>query len=202
MGRIVVMNHVTLDGVMQGPGRPDEDTRGGFTQGGWGQRSTMPGDAAGEAMGERMTTGGGLAGWLFGRWTYDQLLSYWNGQPDNPFVAALNSTPKFVVSNSSTVPLPWPNSTLVHGDIPEAVRTLRTESNGVLAIMGSGQLISSLIRADLIDEYLLMIHPLVLGRGGRLFPQDVEVQLHLTSSAATPTGVVIATYEPAERVRQ
>ena len=85
MGRIVVMNHVTLDGVMQGPGRPDEDTRGGFTQGGWGQRSTEPGDAAGRAMGERMAAGGGLAGWLFGRWTYDQLLSHWNSQPDSPF---------------------------------------------------------------------------------------------------------------------
>lgn len=197
MGHIVVMNHVTLDGVMQGPGRSDEDTRGGFTQGGWGQRSTTPGDAAGKAMGERMAAGGGLAGWLFGRWTYDQLLSHWNRQPDSPFASALNDTPKYVVSTSLTEPLPWPNSTLLRGDIPESVGTLKAQSNGVLAIMGSGQLISSLMAADHIDEYLLMIHPLVLGWGRRLFPEGVEVKLRLTDSVATPTGVVIATYEPA-----
>ena len=196
MGRIVVMNHVTLDGVMQGPGRADEDTRGGFTQGGWGQRSTTAGDAAGQAMGQRMAAGGGLAGWLFGRWTYDQLLSHWNSQPDNPFVAALNNTPKFVVSTSVSDPLPWPNSTLLRGDVPDAVRSLRAQSDGVLAIMGSGQLISSLMAADLIDEYLLMIHPVVLGRGRRLFPEGIEARLRLTDSSATPTGVVIATYEP------
>ena len=105
MGRIVVMNHVTLDGVMQGPGRPDEDTRGGFTQGGWGQRSSEPVDAAGTAMGERMAAGGGLSGWLFGKWTYEQLLSYWNRQPDSPFTPALNNTPKYVASASLTEPL-------------------------------------------------------------------------------------------------
>lgn len=191
------MNHVTLDGVMQGPGRPDEDTREGFTQGGWGQRSIEPGDAVGRAMGERMAAGGGLAGWLFGRWTYDQLLSHWNSQPDSPFTSALNNTPKYVVSTSLTEPLSWPNSTLLGGDIPKAVGTLKAQSNGVLAIMGSGQLISSLMAADLVDEYLLMIHPLVLGTGRRLFPEGGEVKLCLTDSVATPTGVVISTYEPA-----
>jgi dihydrofolate reductase len=196
LGRIVVMNHVTLDGVMQGPGRPDEDTRGGFRQGGWGQRSTTPGDAAGKAMGERMVAGGGLAGWLFGRWTYEQLLAHWNSQPDNPFVSALNNTPKYVVSNSLTEPLPWPNSTLLRDDIVDAVGALKVQCNGVLAIMGSGQLIGSLMVADLIDEYLLMIHPLVLGSGRRLFPPGAEVMLRLTDCLATPTGVVIATYEP------
>lgn len=199
MGRIVVMNHVTLDGVMQGPGRPDEDTRGGFAQGGWGRRSTEPGDAAGTAMGDRMTAGGGLAGWLFGRWTYEQLLTHWNRQPDNPFVSALNSTPKYVVSTTLTEPLPFPNSTLLRGAVSEAVADLRNRCAGVLAIMGSGQLIESLMRADLIDEYLLMIHPLVLGGGRRLFPQGVGVALRLIDSVATPTGVVIATYEPAQR---
>ncbi len=182
---------------MQGPGRPDEDTREGFTQGGWGQRSIEPGDAVGRAMGERMAAGGGLAGWLFGRWTYDQLLSHWNSQPDSPFTSALNNTPKYVVSTSLTEPLSWPNSTLLGGDIPKAVGTLKAQSNGVLAIMGSGQLISSLMAADLVDEYLLMIHPLVLGTGRRLFPEGGEVKLCLTDSVATPTGVVISTYEPA-----
>jgi dihydrofolate reductase len=197
MGRIVVMNHVTLDGVMQGPGRPEEDTRGGFTQGGWGHRSTMPGDAAGKAMGERMAAGGGLAGWLFGRRTYEGLLSYWNQQPDSPFGPMLNNAPKYVASTTLKEPLLWPNSTLLYGDIADAVGALKAQSAGVLAIMGSGQVIGALMAADLIDEYLLMIHPLVLGSGRRLFPEKVYVPLRLTNSVTTATGVVIASYEPA-----
>jgi dihydrofolate reductase len=196
VGRIVVMNHVTLDGVMQAPGRPDEDTRGGFTQGGWARRSTTAGDAAGEAMGERMAAGGGLAGWLFGRWTYEHLLAHWNDQ-GGPFKEALNNTPKYVASTALNEPLPWPNSTLLRGEISDAVRALKTQSSGVLAIMGSGELIASLIAADLIDEYLVMIHPLVLGAGRRLFPPRAHVPLRLINSVTTPTGVVIATYEPA-----
>jgi dihydrofolate reductase len=196
MGRIVVMNHVTLDGVMQGPGRPDEDTRGGFTQGGWGHRSVTPDDAAGKAMGERMEAGGGLAGWLFGRRTYEELLAFWNAR-GGPFKDALNNSPKYIASTTLTEPLPWPNSTLLRGDIVDALRALKAQSGGVLATMGSGVLIGSLMAADLIDEYLLMIHPLVLGTGRRLFPAGVHVSLRLTSSATTATGVVIATYEPA-----
>jgi dihydrofolate reductase len=195
MGRIVVMNHLTLDGVMQGPGRPDEDTRGGFTQGGWAHRSATAGDAAGKAMGERMAAGGGLAGWLFGRRTYEELLAHWNRQ-GGPFKEALNNAPKFVASTTLKEPLPWPNSTLLRGDIPEGVRALKAQTSGVLAIMGSGELIGSLMAVDLIDEYLLMIHPLVLGTGRRLFPEKVRVPLRLTDCITTPTGVVIATYEP------
>jgi dihydrofolate reductase len=191
------MNHVTVDGVMQGPGRPDEDTRGGFTQGGWAQRSTEPGDAAGRAMGERMAAGGGLTGWLFGRWTYEQLLSHWNSQPDNPFVTSLNDTHKYVVSASPSTTLQWPNSTLISGDVHGAIRSLKARCTGVLAIMGSGQLVGSLMADNLIDEYLLMIHPLVLGHGQRLFSSAVELKLRLTSSDATSTGLVIAIYEPA-----
>ena len=195
MGRIVVMNHVTLDGVMQGPGRPDEDTRGGFTEGGWGRRSTVAGDAAGEAMGKRMAAGGGLAGWLFGRWTYEQLLAHWNRE-GGPFKTALNDTPKYVASRTLTEPLPWPNSTLLQGDLAAAVAKLKDDTTGVLAIMGSGELISSLIDAALIDEYLVMTHPLVLGSGRRLFPEGRQVGLRLIDSETTPSGVVIATYEP------
>ena len=197
MGRIVVMNHVTLDGVIQGPGRPDEDTRGGFIQGGWGGRSASPDDACGEAMGQSMTSGGGLAGWLFGRWTYEQLLSHWNSLPDNPFASALNNTPKYVASSTLREPLPWPNSTLLRGDVADAVGTLKAQTNGVLAIMGSGELIGSLMAVDLIDEYLLMIHPIVLGSGRRLFPDNVEAPLRLADSLTTTTGIIIATYEPA-----
>jgi dihydrofolate reductase len=196
MGRIVVMNHVTLDGVMQGPGRADEDTRGGFTQGGWASRSVTPDDATGKTMGERMAAGGGLAGWLFGRRTYEDLLASWNAQ-GGPFKDALNNTPKYVASTTASEPLPWPNSTLLRGDTVDAVRALKAQAGGVLAIMGSGVLIGSLMAADLIDEYLLMIHPLVLGTGRRLFPAGAHVSLRLTGSVTTPAGVVVATYEPA-----
>ena len=198
MSRIVVMNHVTLDGVMQAPGRPEEDIRGGFTQGGWGAHlSETPDDFVGKAMGARMAAGGGLAGWLFGRRTYEDLLSYWNEQPDSPFGPMLKNSPKYVASRTLTEPLPWPNSTLLHGDIADAVGALKAQSDGVLAIMGSGELIGSLMAAALIDEYLLMIHPLVLGAGRRLFPGGVQVRLRLTGSVTTAAGVVIATYEPA-----
>jgi dihydrofolate reductase len=196
MSRIVVMNHVTLDGVMQGPGRPGEDTRGGFTHSGWAQVAGTPDDAVGKAMGERMAAGGGLAGWLFGRRTYEDLLGYWNKQPDSPFGPMLTNAPKYVASTTLKEPLPWPNSTLLRGDIAHALAALKAQSQGVLAIMGSGKLIASLIGADLIDEYLLMIHPVVFGTGQRLFPEGVHVPLRLTNSITTPGGVLIADYEP------
>lgn len=109
----------------------------------------------------------------------------------------LNNAPKYVASTTLKEPLPWPNSTLLYGDIADAVGALKAQSAGVLAIMGSGQLIGSLMTADLIDEYLLMIHPLVLGSGRRLFPAKAYVPMRLTDSVATATGVVIASYEPA-----
>ena len=199
MGRIVVMNHVTLDGVMQGPGRPEEDSRGRFTHGGWGSRSAAIGDAAGRAMGERMAAGGGLTGWLFGRRTYEDLLAVWN-ERGGPFKDALNNTPKYVASTTLEEPLPWPNSTLLGGDAVEAAGALKAQSDGVLAIMGSGVLIGSLMAADLIDEYLLFIHPLVLGTGRRLFPDGAEATLRLVHGVASPAGVVIAGYEPARDV--
>ncbi len=197
MGRVVVMNHLTLDGVMQGPGRPDEDPRDGFTLGGWGQRSATAGDAAGKAMGERMAAGGGLAGWLFGRRTYEGLLAHWNAT-GGPFKEALNNTPKYIASTTLSEPLVWPNSMLLQGDIANAVRELKARVGGVLAIMGSGELIGSLIAADLIDEYLLMIHPIVLGSGRRLFPKQVHMSLQLVESTSTASGIVISTYEPAQ----
>jgi dihydrofolate reductase len=190
------MNHVTLDGVMQGPGRPGEDTRGGFTHSGWAQLAG-PDDAAGKAMGERMAAGGGLAGWLFGRRTYEDLLGYWNKQPHSPFGPMLTNAPKYIASTTLEDPLPWPNSTLLHGDTAEAIGALKAQSPGVLAVMGSGKLIANLMGAKLIDEYLLMIHPLVLGTGQRLFPEGAGVSLRLTSSVTTSGGVVIADYEPA-----
>jgi dihydrofolate reductase len=191
MRKVVVTNSVTLDGVMQGPGRPDEDTRGGFAHGGW----AVPrgDDAMVVKMGERM---GRDRAFLFGRRTYEELLPSWNAQ-GGPFKDALNDAPKYVASNSSATRLEWPNSTLLHGDVPAAVDELKRQSGGNLVIMGSGELIGSLMAADLIDEYLLMIHPLVLGAGRRLFPEGMYASLRLTDSIATTKGVLLATYEPA-----
>jgi dihydrofolate reductase len=193
MGKVIVMNWVTLDGVMQGPGRQDEDTRDGFERGGWG---TAYGDEAivGK-MGERM---GGDRAFLFGRRTYEQLLTSWNAQ-GGPFKDALNNTRKYVASSNAAAKLNWPNSTLLHGDVPAAVADLKKSSGANLAIMGSGVLISSLMVADLIDEYLLMIAPVVLGTGRRLFAGGTQVSLRLVDSSTTSKGVLIATYEPARK---
>ena len=132
-----------------------------------------------------MAAGGGLAGWLFGRRTYESLLAVWNAR-GGPFKDALNNTPKHVASTTLSEPLPWPNSMLLHGETLEAVRTLKAQSDGVLAIMGSGELIRSLMNANLIDEYLLMVHPLVLGTGRRLFPEGAEMRLRLAEGVTTP----------------
>jgi dihydrofolate reductase len=191
MGKVIVMNWVTLDGVMQGPGRPDEDTRDGFEHGGW---ATPYGDEGAVAkMGERM---GGDHAWLFGRRTYEGLLSSWNAQ-GGPFKDALNNTRKFVVSHDPEARLDWPNSTLLTGDVPAAVADLKHSSDGNLVIMGSGVLIGSLMAAGLIDEYLLMIAPLVVGAGRRLFAGGTHASLRLVDSSTTGKGVVITTYEPA-----
>lgn len=189
--RIVVINHLTLDGVMQAPGRPDEDTRGGFSHGGWAN----PGNdgAMVQAIGERMAKSGG--GLLLGRRSYEDMLAAWNAR-GGPYKEALNSACKYVISSSSATKLNWPNSTLVHGDIPAGVAELKRNSGGNLVIMGSGQLIRSLIPHRLINEYLLMIHPLVLGSGQRLFEHnDHFAKLQLIGSMATTTGVILATYQ-------
>jgi dihydrofolate reductase len=191
--RIVIMNHVTLDGVMQGPGRPDEDRRGGFEHGGWA--TPRSDEVVGRAMGMRMASSGGL---LFGRRTYEDLLTHWNSVPDSPFVEPLNGARKWVVSTTLEEPLPWPNSTLVRGDVVEVVRRLKAEDDGDLGVMGSGQLIRTLLPHGLIDEYLLFIHPLVLGSGQRLFPEDgPTVDLELTEAVTATTGVLVASYRPA-----
>jgi dihydrofolate reductase len=146
-------------------------------------------------MSERMAAGGGLAGWLFGRRTYEDVLGHWNRQTDSPFAAMLDRATKWVASSTRTEPLPWPNSTLLRPPVDEAVRELKATTAGVLGIMGSGELIATLMAADLIDEFLLMIHPLVLGTGRRLFPEGEPVALRLLHATTTPGGVVIASYE-------
>jgi dihydrofolate reductase len=190
--RIVVINHITLDGVMQAPGRPGEDTRGGFSHGGW----AIPGndEVMANALGSRMGKPSG--GLLLGRLSYEDLLASWNAQ-GGPYKDALNNAPKYVASTSPATRLDWPNSTLLHGDVPAAVADLKQGLDGDLVILGSGRLIRSLLPHGLIDEYLLMIHPLVLGSGQRLFePDDHVTKLRLLSSTPTTAGVILATYQP------
>ncbi len=189
--KIVVINNVTLDGVMQAPGRADEDTRDGFTHGGWASRHVdAPDPEIGAAMGERMSQSDGL---LLGRRTYEDLLTTWNSR-GGMFKDALNAAQKYVVSQTRSDPLPWPNSTLVSGNVVDAVTELRSRPGRELHIMGSGQLIESLVAHQLVDEFLLMIFPVVLGSGRHLFSGDTYMELDLVDARATSSGVVIATF--------
>ncbi len=198
MGKIVVINNVTLDGVMQAPGRPDEDTRDGFTHGGWAipYNDEVMGREMGRMMAESTAQSGSL---LFGRRTYEDFYSVWPNRTDNPFTPVLNNTQKYVASTTLKEPLPWQNSTLLKGDIPDTVARLKEQSGKDIGILGSGELIQSLMRHNLIDQFVLLIYPLVLGSGRRLFTDGgAFAALRLTNTVTTTTGVVIATYQPTE----
>ena len=195
MSRVVVVNHLTLDGVMQAPGRPDEDSRGGFQHGGWAQPNND--SVMGRVMGEGMAQGGAL---LFGRRTYEDFAAIWPNSPEpNPFTEVLNNSQKYVASTTLTEPLPWKNSTLLKGDAAEAVARLKEQPGKDLVVLGSGVLVQSLMQRNLVDEYMLLIHPLVLGSGRRLFNEGgAFATLRLLDSKTTTKGVVIATYRPVE----
>ena len=194
MGKISVINHVSLDGVMQAPGRADEDARDGFEHGGWAHRNTD--EVMGRVMGEGMARGGPL---LFGRRTYEDFYGFWPKQTDNPYTEVLDRARKYVVSRTLSEPLPWSNSTLLRGDVAESVAALKRESEQDIGVLGSGELVRTLQQHGLVDTYVLMIHPLLLGSGRRLFADDGSyAELQLTDSVTTTTGVVIATYEAAE----
>jgi dihydrofolate reductase len=195
MGKVVVTNFVTLDGVMQSPGHPDEDRRGGFEHGGWAPPYADP--VMAEVMGAGIARGGTL---LFGRRTYEKMEAAWaDGPEDSPFTAVLNERQKYVASRTLKEPLSWKNSTLLEGDAADAVAELRDGPGLNIGILGSGELIQSLMRRNLIDEYVLPILPLVLGSGRRLFPDGgVPAKLQLVEARPTTTGVVIATYRPSE----
>ncbi len=193
MGRLTTFTHVTLDGVMQAPGRPDEDTRDGFAFGGWEGRyadDVMAGVAA-----EGMATESAL---LFGRRTYEDFHGFWPNAPQpNPFTDVLNRSQKYVASRTLTEPLAWENSTLLKGDAGQAVAELKVQLDKDLVVLGSGDLIQTLMRHDLVDRFIVLIHPLVLGTGRRLFPDGgAPATLRLADSKITATGVIIATYEP------
>ena len=191
MRKINVTNSVTLDGVMQAPGSKNEDTRNGFTHGGW----TAPyhDEVKMKIMGRGMARRGAL---LFGRNTYEHFFKVWPGRTDNPFTEVLDNTQKYVVSRTLTEPLPWKNSTLLAGDAEESVAALKNEPGVDLTILGSGELVRSLVRRNLIDQFVLLIHPLILGAGQRMFGDDGTLaKFKLVESVPTTTGVIIATYE-------
>jgi dihydrofolate reductase len=197
MTRIVAFENLTLDGVMQAPGRPDEDRRGGFTHGGWAV--PYADQAIGKAAQESMGSTGGL---LLGRRTYEDFHGFWPKQTDNPFTEILDNSLKYVASTTLREPLPWTNSKLLAGDAAKAVAKLRKGRGKDLVILGSGKLVQALMADDLIDEFILLIHPLVLGSGHRLFRDDgTMASLRLVDSTTTKTGVMIATYRPAAHVK-
>jgi dihydrofolate reductase len=192
VSQVIVINSVTLDGIVQGPGRADEDTRGGFAHGGWAV-PTMN-DEVQAAVNARVAESGGLR-LLLGRRSYETMLGYWNTQ-DHPFKDGLNNAPKYVASTTLRE-APWPNTTLLGPDIANAVSALKRRPHNDLVIMGSGELIQTLMRHDLIDEYMLIIHPRVLGTGRRLFPDGgAAASLRLVSARGTSTGALIAVYQP------
>ena len=191
MSKVVVNMNLTLDGVMQAPGRADEDTRGGFEHGGWALPYFDPVMASAAAEGMAKTPA-----LLFGRRTYEDFYAVWPKRTDNPFTGFLNNVQKYVASTTLEEPLPWSNSTLLRGDAAAAVATLKEQPGTDLLILGSGVLVQSLMRRNLIDEYVLSIHPLVLGSGRRLFPDGSPyAALRLLDTKATTTGVVMATYQ-------
>ncbi len=198
MRKVVVFMNLTLDGVMQAPGRPDEDRRGGFKYGGWGTPYAEPG--IGQAVGESMAKSGAL---LLGRRTYEDFYNVWPNRTDNPFTAVLNNTQKYVASTTLKEPLAWSNSTLLKGDVAEAIARLKEQPGKDIVILGSGELVRSLIPRNLVDEYMLLIHPLILGSGRRLFTDGgVFAALQLVNAQTTTTGVVIATYQPAQSMAE
>lgn len=193
MRKLGVIEFLTLDGVMQGLGSPDEDREGGFEYGGWGAPygDEVLGRKAGEGLG--MTTA-----YLFGRRTYEKMAAHWPNEPDeNPIAAHLNATPKYVVTRTLTS-LAWAGAQILAGDVVESVDALKSEGEGAIAVLGSGVLVQTLIDNDLVDEYRLFIHPLVLGTGKRLFRSVPRpLRMRLVDCTPTTTGVLLLCYEPA-----
>jgi len=197
MRKLIVSEFVTLDGVMQAPGGPDEDRSGGFEHSGW-QMSYLD-DAFGNFVIEGIAEAGGF---VLGRKTYEIFAGYWPTAPDEEGAIRdpLNNLPKFVASKTLRDPLPWNNSTVIKGDLAAGIRTLKKENGNHLLVIGSGNLVQTLMQDDLVDEYRLMIHPLVLGSGARLFREgNPKRPLELVDTTISTTGVVLATYWPAEK---
>lgn len=193
MRQLIVIEFVTLDGVMQGLGSPDEDRGGGFAHGGWG---APYGDEALQAAAlEGMQA---TSAYLFGRRTYEKMLGFWPQQPDaNPMAAHLNATTKYVATRTlDQAHLTWANARVLEGDLATAVQRVKEEGDGSIAVLGSGLLVQELSALDLVDGYRLFLHPLLLGGGKRLFNHlDEPRRLRLLSVDQTTTGVVMLSYD-------
>jgi dihydrofolate reductase len=194
MRKVIANEWMTLDGVVQAPSYADEDTGGGFEHGGWHTRYFDE-----LSMSWVVENVSGAGGYLLGRGTYEMFAAHWPNAPEDQQMLAepLNTLPKYVASARLAEPLEWQNSTLLRGDVAEAVTALKAEDGGDLHVIGSPGLAQTLIGHDLIDELQLMIDPLVVGGGKRLFRDDGALRrLRLTESQATSTGAIIATYSP------
>lgn len=192
MRTLSVVEFVTLDGVMQSLGSPDEDRDGGFEHGGWGApyNDEVLLKAAREGMPH-------TTAYLWGRRTYRNMAAHWPYEPDsNPIAKHLNATPKYVVSNTLTN-VEWTGTHLIGGDVVRGIRDLKSTGSGAITVLGSGVLVQTLIEHGLIDQYNVFIHPLVLGTGKRLFTSTSRpLRLNLVQCTQTTTGVLLCTYEP------
>jgi dihydrofolate reductase len=193
MGKLIVTEFVTLDGVAQAAGGPDEDRSGGFVHGGW--QAQFGDEGAGDVVFEQASRMGAL---LLGRRTYEIFADYWpKASEEIPFTGLLNGVPKFVASRTLTDPLAWHGSTLVTGDLAERVRALKDRHDEV-HVIGSLNLVQSLLRLGLVDRLNLWVYPLLLGSGKQLFAGGAEpTVLHLTESVTYPSGTLHLTYDTA-----
>jgi dihydrofolate reductase len=196
MRKVIADEWLTLDGVIQAPGQPDEDTSGGFQHGGW--HVGYFDDLARRQVVDSVVNAGGF---LLGRRTYEIFAAHWpNASKEEQVLAEpLNSKPKYVASRTLAEPLAWQNSAVLQGDVADAVAALKREDGQDLHVIGSSQLTQTLVERDLVDEFQVMIDPVVVGGGKRLFRDDgVRRPLRLVDSQVTTTGVIIATYAPAK----
>jgi dihydrofolate reductase len=190
--KVIAIEHLTLDGIYQAPARTDEDERGGFRHGGWSIATDAP-DTTQSAIGKYMSAGWRL---LVGRTTYEDLYEGWQvRQPGHPMTRALANVQKFVASRAPTYEPAWQRSTLLKSDAAEAVAALKAQTGMPLIIFGSGVLVRSLMARKMVDELVLMIHPVILGHGHRLFAEASSTNLELVSAVTATTGLVVATYK-------
>lgn len=188
-----VIEFLSLDGVMQAPASPEEDTEGGFRHGGW--QAPYFDDVLGGTTTEDISATGA---YLFGRKTYEKMAAHWPTAPaDDPYARSLNSAPKYVVS-TTLESADWQGTTVIRCDVPAEVRKLKDGSGGGIAVLGSGELVQTLIAHDLVDDYFLVVFPIVLGEGKRLFRAiEGPKKLELVDSRATSTGGLMLSYRAA-----
>ena len=195
MRKLIVQTFLTLDGVMQAPGGPGEDDEGGFALGGWSVNYWD--EQMGQVMGE--ATSGPFA-MVLGRKTYDIMAAYWPSAPEEAGGKVFNDATKYV-SSRSRPKLEWSNSVLIEGDAAKGIAALKKEDGPELQVHGSGNLIQTLLRHNLVDEYRLWVFPVVVGSGKRLFADGtIPVGLKLVDGKISTTGVVLGTYRPAGEI--